>query len=121
MFGAFIGGYIGDIFGRKNPTIFSYFLISFSWISNSFSNNYNVILICCFFAGIAIGIFFSTAITLIAEIFPCYLRGKSILFFFIFFSIGGLYTIFVQYFIFAGNPQKDKNWKTFIIWNVKNY
>ena len=113
--GALMSGHIGDRMGRKSPIIYSNILMFTLGLLSAFPANIVVFILVRGLFGIVVGFFSPLIITLLVEITPTNVRGKFMMLFWVFYSLGGLITIFIAMIVL--DSLEHGNWHLLLAWS----
>ena len=105
--GAYLTGHISDQYGRRAGFGLTTLLVAVFGVLSAAAPNFTVLVLTRFFVGIGVG-GANAALSLLTEFLPTGMRGRGLVFFFFFFSIGGVLEAGMAYLVMP-------NWRALLL------
>ena len=105
--GAYLTGHISDQYGRRAGFGFTTLLVAVFGVLSAAAPNFTVLVLTRFFVGMGVG-GANAALSLLTEFLPTGMRGRGLVFFFFFFSIGGVLEAGMAYLVMP-------NWRALLL------
>jgi len=113
IFGTLTLGPLADRKGRRRVFLLAASIISFFGVVVSTVNSYWALLVNLFMVGVGVG-GLCVPFDMLAEILPASSRGRNLLVIEYFWTVGGLYVVFIAYYT-LGDGNKDGSWRLFVV------